>query len=195
MSLHATQLLKSQPLTASADLSINTLSHFLDRFVYKNPKKLKESGEMRTKGASAMQPAASSNDATGVKLIRGEAAGGSAPVNMEKFWKRRAEDVPVDEVYMCLSVVQTICLLWLQVFFHRFFTQKHLREKSKAAKSGLREDGSTSEDLDGDIASADSDSELDETVVWKVRLLSFLFSSYLMSCPAGHESNFTKRRR
>ncbi|KAF8888395.1 hypothetical protein CPB84DRAFT_1749524 [Gymnopilus junonius] len=35
-------LLSSQPLNASADLSQNALSRFLDRFVYKNPKKVKE---------------------------------------------------------------------------------------------------------------------------------------------------------
>lgn len=39
ISLLTRQLLTAQPLTATADLSQNTLSHFLDRFVYKNPKK------------------------------------------------------------------------------------------------------------------------------------------------------------
>ena len=93
VSLHARQLLSSQPVTATPDLSLNTLSHFLDRFVYKNPKKPK------TKGASAMQPAASGIDgASGVKLMKGEVTNGEAPVNDEKFWKRRVEDVPVDEV-------------------------------------------------------------------------------------------------
>ena len=44
VALHARQLLAGQPLTASADLSQNTLTHFLDRFVYKNPKKMKMMG-------------------------------------------------------------------------------------------------------------------------------------------------------
>jgi len=57
-----------------------------------------------------MQPAASGNDATGVKLIRGEAAGGMAPVNMEKFWKKRAEDIPVDEANIRLLIAQTLYL-------------------------------------------------------------------------------------
>lgn len=68
------------------------MSHFLDRFVYKNPKKPKP------KGASAMQPAASGTDGTGVKLLKGEVSNGVVPVNDEKWWKRRVEDVPVDEV-------------------------------------------------------------------------------------------------
>ncbi|KAJ7055383.1 hypothetical protein C8F01DRAFT_1290677 [Mycena amicta] len=41
--LHVRRLLSGQPLTAGADLSLNTISHFLDRFVYKNPRKIKSS--------------------------------------------------------------------------------------------------------------------------------------------------------
>lgn len=61
--------------------------------MYKNPKKPK------SKGVSAMQPAATSIDgASGVKLVKGEVTNGEVPVNDEKFWRRRAEDVPADEV-------------------------------------------------------------------------------------------------
>ena len=85
--------MNSQPITATADLSLNTLSHFLDRFVYKNAKKPKP------KGASAMQPAAAAADgAGGVKLLKGEVDDGVGPVNDEKWWKRKVEDVPVDQV-------------------------------------------------------------------------------------------------
>lgn len=98
ISLHAHQLLSSEPLTASADLSLNTLSHFLDRFVYKNPKK---PSNAKPKGASIMQPAAGASDGTGVKLMKGEILGGAGvPVNEEKFWRRRVEDIPVDQVYL-----------------------------------------------------------------------------------------------
>lgn len=102
ISLHARQILSSQPITASADLSQNTLSHFLDRFVYKNPKKLKtaenENGAVKAKGASAMQPAASGLDGTGVKLMKGEVHGGNELMNEDGFLKKKAEDVPVDQV-------------------------------------------------------------------------------------------------
>lgn len=48
-----------------------------------------------------MQPAATANDGTGVKLVKGEVVGGAgAPVNEEKFWKRRVEDIPVDQVWL-----------------------------------------------------------------------------------------------
>jgi ribosome biogenesis protein MAK21 len=92
-------------LTASADLSQNTLSHFLDRFVYKNPKKLKagenanESSTAKAKGASAMQPAASSLDGTGVKLMKGEVIGGDRGLmNEDGFLRKKVEDVPADQV-------------------------------------------------------------------------------------------------
>jgi ribosome biogenesis protein MAK21 len=100
-------------LTASADLSQNTLSHFLDRFVYKNPKKLKagenanESATAKAKGASAMQPAASGLDGTGVKLMKGEVLQGDGGlVNEDAFLRKKAEDVPPDQVSFPL-----ICML------------------------------------------------------------------------------------
>jgi len=88
----------------SADLSQNTLSHFLDRFVYKNPKKIKtKDGEdeaqaqSRGKGASAMQPAASGVE--GVKLIKGEIGfAGEELVNEKAFMRKKRSDVPVDQV-------------------------------------------------------------------------------------------------
>ena len=72
---------------------LQRLAHFLDRFVYKNAKKPKP------KGSIAMQPAAAASDgASGVKLLKGEVDEGVGPVNDEKWWKRKAEDVPVDQV-------------------------------------------------------------------------------------------------
>lgn len=155
VSLHAQQLLSGQPITSSPDLSLNTLSHFLDRFVYKNPKKIK------TKGSSAMQPAASANDRIGVKLLKGESSGGALP-NEEKFLNRRLQDVPVDEV-----------------FFHKYFSRKREKDKNKTAHTGKRDsdagesddasdvDASASEleeaqDRDADDAERDDDSEDDE---------------------------------
>ncbi|KAK0455841.1 CBF/Mak21 family-domain-containing protein [Armillaria borealis] len=160
ISLHARQILSSQPLTASADLSLNTLSHFLDRFVYKNPKK-----STSTKGASAMQPAASGLDGTGVKLMKGDASG-NVLVNDAAFMKMKIQDVPVDEV-----------------FFHKFFARKNERNQSKVEKDGSEDedededgdDGSGEEmDLTGDEAAAggeqiaeDNDESDDEEEVWK----------------------------
>lgn len=163
VSLHAQQLLSGQPITSSPDLSLNTLSHFLDRFVYKNPKKIK------TKGSSAMQPAASANDRIGVKLLKGETSGGALP-NDEKFLSRRLQDIPVDEV-----------------FFHKHFSRKREKDKNKTAHTGKGDsdaeesddasdvDASASEleeaqDIDAerdDDSDNDEDSDAEEADIWK----------------------------
>ncbi|TCD69479.1 hypothetical protein EIP91_007605 [Steccherinum ochraceum] len=158
VSLHARQLLSSSPITASADLSLNTLTHFLDRFIYKNPKKPK------TKGASAMQPiAATAGGAEGVKLVKGEVTSAGVPVNEESWWKRRVEDVPADEV-----------------FFHKYFQRKHDEEMKKRAKIAKRkgkkggddsdeeddEDEEEVEEISGSEAEQ-SDSDKEEAEIWK----------------------------
>jgi len=44
-----------------------------------------------------MQPAVSAADGVSVKRVKGEVSGGALP-NEEKFWKKRVEEIPVDEV-------------------------------------------------------------------------------------------------
>ncbi|KAG5646796.1 hypothetical protein DXG03_002173 [Asterophora parasitica] len=178
VALHARQLLSSQPLTASADLSQNTLSHFLDRFVYKNPKKNKETDNAaavgKAKGASAMQPAASGIDGAGVKLLKGEVEGASL-MNDESFLRRKEKDVPVD-----------------QMFYHKFFSRKSEKEKAKAAKAGKKKGEDSDEDSeaeDDEVEAADSDegedvagaqpavddeedSDEEETEIWKAMKVS-----------------------
>lgn len=164
VSLHARQLLSSQPLTSTPDLALNTLSHFLDRFVYKNPKKRSS----KQKGSSVMQPAA--GDAIsggGVRLIKGEIgnsldsnSGGRVTVNNEKWWKKKVEDVPID-----------------QVFFHKYFNQKNELEKGRAAKTKKRKKGKgdkeSSEVKPGEVDVDEDDSEKSsdddaEADVWTV---------------------------
>jgi len=132
ISLHARQLLSSQPVTASADLSLNTLSHFLDRFVYKNPKKAKSGvnsanvGAGKGKGTSAMQPAASAMDGTGVKLMKGE-VGSLELMNGEKFLKRKLEDVPVDQVgfqFLISVCVVMYAIPWTGILSQIFLTEE-----------------------------------------------------------------------
>lgn len=51
-----------------------------------------------------MQPSASAADAaSGVKLVKGEVAEADGAVNLDKFLKKRAADVPVDQV--CIIVL------------------------------------------------------------------------------------------
>ncbi len=93
VSLQASQLLLSQPLTGSPDISLNTLVSFLDRFVYRNPKK-----NLQPKGASIMQPAAASDMSGMIVKNKGARSGEDGFVNTEKFWRKKIEEVPVDQV-------------------------------------------------------------------------------------------------
>ncbi|KAG1734581.1 ribosome biogenesis protein [Suillus lakei] len=137
VSLHARQLLSGQPITSSPDLSLNTLSHFLDRFVYKNPKKAK------AKGSSAMQPAASANDRIGVKLLKGETSG---------------------DGYRTIPV-----------FFHKYFSRKHEKDKNKATHTGKgdseAEESDDASELDMMLNSMTvmmmRDSDTEEADIWK----------------------------
>jgi ribosome biogenesis protein MAK21 len=119
VALFAKRILDGDPLPLTAlceggvpDLGSHTLVSFLDKFVFKNPKKKSNNLEARVdgggeveavygrgKGGSLMQPAASASD--GVKLIKGER--GEKSVNEKAWWKLRAEDVPVDEVGLPVS--------------------------------------------------------------------------------------------
>lgn len=111
------------------DLSSHTLTHFLDRFVYRNVKM----ADSAPRGSSIMQPL-SGGDSRGV-LISGRASqNGQQPVNTEAFWRKKAEDVAVDEI-----------------FFHKYFSQigkgKQAANKKKPAKApGGSDDEDENED-------------------------------------------------
>ncbi|KAJ8688979.1 RNA-binding ribosome biosynthesis protein mak21 [Pleurotus ostreatus] len=153
ISLHARQILSSQPITASADLSLNTLSHFLDRFVYKNPKKVKgdndgvgirSTNSAKPKGSSVMQPAATTIDgASGVKLMKGEVGDPGGLVNEESFLRRRPQDIPVD-----------------QLFFHKYFVRKHEQSKGVSRPKDA-EDDDTDVDSDANQGTKDSGDRVD----------------------------------
>ncbi|KAF5348324.1 hypothetical protein D9756_010452 [Leucocoprinus leucothites] len=171
ISLLARQLLTAQPLTATPNLSQNTLSHFLDRFVYKNPKQ--KISAIEGKGSSAMQPAGSSIQ--GVKLLKGEVPD-ATQVNTPSFWKNKKESqIPAD-----------------QMFYYNYFKRKDELEKrgrkkrevdeededededeeddegesEKDQEMGEEGESEGKEDDEGDEA-ADEDSDLEEAEVWK----------------------------
>ncbi|KZT30311.1 CBF-domain-containing protein [Neolentinus lepideus HHB14362 ss-1] len=144
VSLHARQLLHSQPITSSADLSLNSLTHFLDRFVYKNPKKAKTQGDEglgMANGGSVMQPAAA--DGTGVRKLRGHRE--EETVRDEGWWKRAVNRVPVD-----------------QMFFHKYFNEKDKKEQQRKTKKAKRKGGEGDEG--GDDAEEEEEEEEEEGV-------------------------------
>ncbi|MCJ1382614.1 hypothetical protein MMC17_005727 [Xylographa soralifera] len=131
VALFASKLLTHDVMPAKPDLSMHTLIHFLDRFVYRNPKKA-ASGP---RGASIMQPLAG-GDTSGLLISAQSKTRTRQPVNTEAFWKMEAGKVDADEV-----------------FFHKYFSSmgkgKESAKKKKAEKkrdAGEESEGEENED-------------------------------------------------
>lgn len=149
VALHASQLLYGQNITTKPDLELHTLSHFLDRFVYRNPKKA-----LQGDNNNAMKPDGKGKDVSGLVLMRKGVSASTIiseiPLNNENFAKKDQNEIPVD-----------------QLFFHRYVSQKLADEgivrdkqnKNKRKRSG-RDDGDDSDiDSDDEISIADDDAE------------------------------------
>jgi ribosome biogenesis protein MAK21 len=113
--MFANRLLSDEKMPPKPFLESHTLTHFLDKFVYRNAKAT--AGAPR--GGSIMQPL-SGGDSRGILLSGRATQIRQEPVNTEAFWRKKAEDVSVDEV-----------------FFHKYFNQigkgKEASNKKKAA--------------------------------------------------------------
>ncbi|CAO1635883.1 unnamed protein product [Sympodiomycopsis kandeliae] len=131
------QLLQSESLTTTPDLTLYSLSHFLDRFVYRNAKK----SPSLQKGVSGMQPAISGNtiEDGSVRKIKGWQGDKNDEVNTEKFWKKKVQDVPVDAL-----------------FFHHYFNLKEGRSGGKKDAKSRGDEGDDSDD--GEEGASDDES-------------------------------------
>ncbi|KAF4947221.1 hypothetical protein FGADI_10529 [Fusarium gaditjirri] len=94
----------------------HSLIRFLDKFVYRNAKATDSS-----KGVSIMQPLRATKDAGDIWLGSRGAGGAMSSVNSSAFWKKKAEDVPAEDI-----------------FFHQYFQQvdkegKETKKNSQAA--------------------------------------------------------------
>ncbi|KAL4916227.1 CBF/Mak21 family-domain-containing protein [Aspergillus aurantiobrunneus] len=137
VSVNAAHLLENQPISGKPDLTIHTLTHFLDRFVYRTPK-----ASAATRGSSLMQPLAGS-DAKDRLVTAGKHAQ-ELPLNTEAFWKKKAEDVSAEDT-----------------FFHEYFSRVG-KEKEKAQKKKSKDPVERDEEGDVDEDLSDAESE-----IWK----------------------------
>lgn len=138
VSLFANTLLTHRPLPPKPDLASHTLVHFLDRFVYRNPK-----ATAAARGGSIMQPLSSfTTDKTLISSTSSLRARNNQPVNSESFWKMDKDQVGADEA-----------------FFHKYFsTIGKGKEKAKAKRDKKRKaKGEKGEDSEGE----------DEEEIWK----------------------------
>lgn len=149
VSVSADNVLRHAKLPGKPDLSLHTLSHFLDRFVYRNPK-LSSSG---LRGSSIMQPMA--NDTRNVLIGGNLGSQRRLPVNSEAFREKSSDQVAAEEV-----------------FFHQYFSSlgKSAGKKAKGQKNAEAEDEESADedevwkammdsapDLEGAEASEDDD--------------------------------------
>jgi ribosome biogenesis protein MAK21 len=112
-------------MPAKPDLSSHTLTHFLDRFIHKNPK-----SAAKLRGDSIMQPMARTDSSTFLVSARVKGTTRES-VNSEAFWKSDVSKVNANEV-----------------FFHKYFNivgrgkdqARKKKEKRKAGKAGSDED-------------------------------------------------------
>ena len=145
VALFATRLLTHGEMPPKPDLSLNTLIHFLDRFVYRNPK-----AQSAPRGASIMQPMAGGDSSALLVSTYSDKSRIEQPVNSEAFWKQASEKVNADEV-----------------FFHKYFsTLGRGKERASKKKTERNANADDSED-EGDEdeiweALVESKPELDE---------------------------------
>ena len=125
VSMFATRLLNGTEMPAKPDLASHTLIHFLDRFVYRNAK----AAAGGPRGTSIMQPLAG-GDSRSVLVSSRMSGKQQEPVNSEAFWRKKAEDVAVDEV-----------------FFHKYFSQIG-KGKQAAKKASEKKPSNEEEDED-----------------------------------------------
>ncbi|PWY81985.1 CBF-domain-containing protein [Aspergillus heteromorphus CBS 117.55] len=138
VSVNAAHLLDHKPMSGQPDLTIHTLSHFLDRFVYRTPK-----ASALTRGSSIMQPLAGSEAKD--RLVSGGKHIQHLPLNSEAFWKKKSEDVAAEDV-----------------FFHEYFSRIGKgQEKDKTKKKGK---DAADADADEDEAS-EAESEIWKALV------------------------------
>jgi ribosome biogenesis protein MAK21 len=130
VSLFAESLLFNKPMPPKPDPTTHTLSHFLDRFVYRSARS-KATASMH--GSSIMQPMAGSNAAD--LLVKPSREGGvRGEVNSEVFWQKKVEDVAADEV-----------------FFHSYFNQAGNKRRNILEKKSKKVEAEHDEsDEDGE---------------------------------------------
>ncbi|KAK0633327.1 CBF/Mak21 family-domain-containing protein [Immersiella caudata] len=128
VSVFAANLLSRQKGLPKPDLANHTLMHFLDKFVYRNPK-----AHEAKRGTSIMQPILASGSASHL-VVSSKTAARQQVVNSASFWNLKAEDVSAEDT-----------------FFHEYFAKLGKPgEAAKAKKAAKDEEAAGSEDEDGE---------------------------------------------
>ncbi|KAJ4296379.1 RNA-binding ribosome biosynthesis protein mak21 [Kalmusia sp. IMI 367209] len=128
----ATKLLNQDTIKEKPDPTIYTLMNFLDKFSFKNAKTKTQA----THGSSIMQPMSGTAKAADYLITARDGDRTHNAVNSEQFWRKKVDDVRVDEV-----------------FFHTYFEkagkakQANKKEKKKRKKDDEDSDESGEEEI------------------------------------------------
>jgi len=110
--------------------------HFLDKFVYRNPK----AAETK-RGTSIMQPVLAAGTSARIVAPGKEAAKHQQSLNSAAFWNKKVEDVAAEDV-----------------FFHEYFSQIGKPGKAAQAKKAKKE-------AEGDQSGSESEDEIWQALV------------------------------
>ncbi|KAK3310332.1 CBF/Mak21 family-domain-containing protein [Chaetomium strumarium] len=155
--LFARNLLAPQKTLPKPDLANHTLMHFLDKFVYRNPK-----AEESKRGGSIMQPVLASGSASHVVASSKAAVRQQPVVNSSSFWNLKPDQVSAEDV-----------------FFHEYFARvgkpgraARAAKQTAEAQAGSDEEGAEEEiwealvnsqpEIEGADAEEDSDVDLED---------------------------------
>ena len=124
----ASRIVNQELIKEKPDPTIYTLMNFLDKFSFRNAKTKSQAAH----GSSIMQPMSGTSKAADYLITARDGDRMHDPLNSEQFWRRKVDDVRVDEV-----------------FFHTYFEKagKAKQADKKARKSKKAED---SEDESGE---------------------------------------------
>lgn len=128
----ASRIINQEPIKEKPDPTIYTLMNFLDKFSFKNAKTKTQA----THGSSIMQPMSGTAKAGDYLITARDGDKTHDPVNSEQFWRRKVDDVRVDEA-----------------FFHTYFEkagkakQTNKKEKKKKKQEDEKSEGSEEEEI------------------------------------------------
>lgn len=127
-------------MSGKPDLSLHTLIHFLDRFIYRAPK-----ASTSARGASIMQPLAGSDASD--RLVSAGKDRQYVPLNSEEFWKKKSDEIAAEDVV-----------------FHEYFNRLG-KDKERAHKEKKKSKDPVDQDEEGGEGLSDDESEIWQALV------------------------------
>ncbi|KAF1943259.1 CBF-domain-containing protein [Clathrospora elynae] len=127
----ASRIINQEPIKEKPDPTIYTLMNFLDKFSFRNAKSKTQAAH----GSSIMQPMSGTSKAASYLITARDGDRSHDPVNSEQFWRKKIDDVRVDEV-----------------FFHTYFEKSgKAKQADKKAKKNRRNGDSEDESGEDEI--------------------------------------------